>query len=411
MSKTPTHTRQLTDQASRHRIVSALDRNVLVEAGAGSGKTHMMAARMAAGIALGVYQVEYMAAVTFTRKAAAELRGRFQLALEKELVRSVRLQPDRDPPGRDQRQARIRAALSNLERFFAGTIHSFCAHLLRERPVEAGVSPDFTELDETEDSLLRKQVWRDFLIQGRASGNPLIQELKDAELKPKELDDAFDTVALYAEVDFPPGDAQRPDTAVVWAALDVFWAALKAKLPASIPQGTTCPTQKVAQRFLGQMRIAALRRDRPSVLAGLLEAWDFSPGITQKCWSEDGATKKRLRDEIEKLHGDFRTDVVKPFLDEWRQYLYRLTVTLLAEARHYATAERRRRNTLNYGDLLQLGEPIEQPLTLSRSPRLRPFDRSWPTSYELFTSHGLIQPPVHCRVMSITNVSPSDIRP
>ena len=59
-----------------------LDRNLLVEAGAGSGKTHEMAARMAAGIATGVYQLEHMAAVTFTRKAAAELRGRFQLALE-----------------------------------------------------------------------------------------------------------------------------------------------------------------------------------------------------------------------------------------------------------------------------------------------------------------------------------------
>jgi ATP-dependent helicase/nuclease subunit A len=106
------------------------------------------------------------------------------------------------------------------------------------------------------------------------------------------------------------------------------------------------------------MRIASLRRDRPSVLAGLLEAWDFSPKITQKCWSDDAATKKRLRDEIEKLHGDFRSDVIKPFLEKWRQYLYRLTVTLLAEARQYATAERRRRNTLNYGDLLQLAAEV-----------------------------------------------------
>ena len=77
--------RQLADQQARERIVSELDRNLLVEAGAGSGKTHMMAARMAAGVASGVYHVEHMAAVTFTRKAAAELRGRFQLALEDQL--------------------------------------------------------------------------------------------------------------------------------------------------------------------------------------------------------------------------------------------------------------------------------------------------------------------------------------
>ena len=87
----------LDDEQSRVAIVTKLDRNLLVEAGAGSGKTHMMAARMAAGIASGKYQIEHMAAVTFTRKAASELRGRFQLALESQLangIGGVRLQPE-----------------------------------------------------------------------------------------------------------------------------------------------------------------------------------------------------------------------------------------------------------------------------------------------------------------------------
>ena len=78
--------RKLADQQARDRIASELDRNHLVEAGAGSGKTHEMARRMAAGVASGAYRVEHMSAVTFTRKAAAELRGRFQLALEEELA-------------------------------------------------------------------------------------------------------------------------------------------------------------------------------------------------------------------------------------------------------------------------------------------------------------------------------------
>ena len=128
--------RPLPDAPARARIQDQLDRSLLVEAGAGSGKTHEMAARMAAGIASGVYQIEHMAAVTFTRKAAAELRGRFQLALEellksqvaagsrhhevradssKQLAEVVR-QSESDP------RARMAHALSNLERFFAGTI-------------------------------------------------------------------------------------------------------------------------------------------------------------------------------------------------------------------------------------------------------------------------------------------------
>src|SRR5882762_7425697 len=99
------------DQESRRLVREELLTNILLEAGAGSGKTQMLAERMAAGVAAGVYQVEHMAAVTFTRKAASELRGRFHLALETELAK--------DP----ERTARVQSALSNLERFFAGTIH------------------------------------------------------------------------------------------------------------------------------------------------------------------------------------------------------------------------------------------------------------------------------------------------
>src|SRR3954467_11795287 len=91
------------DCASRRTIREELLTNILVEAGAGSGKTQMLAERMAAGVASGVYQVEHMAAVTFTRKAASELRGRFHLALEKRLVGA----------GAEE-ASRVRDALSNL---------------------------------------------------------------------------------------------------------------------------------------------------------------------------------------------------------------------------------------------------------------------------------------------------------
>ncbi len=49
----------------------------------------MLAERMAAGVAAGVYEIDHMAAVTFTRKAASELRGRFHLAFEKNLARLI----------------------------------------------------------------------------------------------------------------------------------------------------------------------------------------------------------------------------------------------------------------------------------------------------------------------------------
>src|SRR5512136_428046 len=104
----------MSDQAARDRIVRDLGTTFLVEAGAGSGKTKSLVDRMVAILATGRAPIETLAAVTFTRKAAAELRGRFQLALER-----ARL-AERDPAVRD----RLESALTGLERAFIGTIHS-----------------------------------------------------------------------------------------------------------------------------------------------------------------------------------------------------------------------------------------------------------------------------------------------
>jgi len=116
----------LGDGDARLKITTELDRTFLVEAGAGSGKTKSLVDRMIALIAEGRCRIDTLAAVTFTRKAAAELRGRFQTELERAAVTETR------PETRE----RLGEALRNLERCFTGTIHSFCARLIRERSVE-----------------------------------------------------------------------------------------------------------------------------------------------------------------------------------------------------------------------------------------------------------------------------------
>ena len=332
-----------TDQQSRTVIRKELLSNLLVEAGAGSGKTQMLAERMAAGVATGAYQIQYMAAVTFTRKAASELRGRFHLALEQQLTTR-----------RGESAVRLQHALSNLERFFAGTIHSFCARLLRERPVESGVSPGFTELDEAEDVDLRRRSWRDFIVIARSSGDALMLELLAAGVKPADLDAAFATICLNDDVVFPPGDGVCPDPGPAWKALDKFWKTLEQHLPAAIEAETTCPMQKAARKFVARVRVSRQRLDRPSVMAELLAIWDCESKIIQKWWATSSAEKTRLKNLIVPLHADFRMHVVAAYLAQWRQYVYRLSVTLLTRAREHAAAERRRLNTLNYGDLLNL---------------------------------------------------------
>ena len=336
----------LSDEGSRRIIREDLGTNLLVEAGAGSGKTQMLAERMASGIASGVYQVEHLAAVTFTRKAASELRGRFHLALERRLE------------SLDETQAaesdRLRTALGNLERFFAGTIHSFCARLLRERPVESGVSPGFTELDEVQDEELRNRSWRDFIANTRSAGDPEMLALLDTGVRPPDLEAAFAIICRHDDVEFPPGTGGCPDHRAAWKALETFWGKLERELPATIHPDTTCRIQLAAVEHRRLFRVAQKRLDRPSVIATFLHEWDCESAITLYRWAAARAEQHRIRAVVTTLHAEFRAATVAPYLNAWRQYVYRLSVTLLMRARDVAAAERRRRNSLNYGDLLIL---------------------------------------------------------
>lgn len=124
----------LADQHARDRIRNDLDATLIVEAAAGTGKTTALVSRIVSALATGRAQLGQIVAVTFTEKAAGELKLRLRAEIE-----TARVDPERDQIER----AQLSAALEQLEQARIGTIHSFCADLLRERPVEAGVDPMF----------------------------------------------------------------------------------------------------------------------------------------------------------------------------------------------------------------------------------------------------------------------------
>ncbi len=332
---------RLQDQEARELIVSCLDQNLVVEASAGSGKTESLARRMAAGVASGHYTVDGMAAVTFTRKAAAELRGRFQQTLES----LFRAESD------GTRKARIAEALRHLERFFAGTIHAFCAHLLRARPVEADVAPGFVELDEVSDAESRRRAWRDYLARERARGSRRLRELQNAGIQAADLDAAFERICLFEEVVFPPGEAAPPDPAPAWTALDRFWSTLGPRLPRTIASDTKCRVQQRGREC--RWRLRAARRDRPSDLVVLLSLWEREVYLTQRWWSGATPDVRTLKREVDGLVAGFQADTVHPYLARWRHYVYRLAIDILVDAREFARIARFEALTLNYGDLLQ----------------------------------------------------------
>ena len=151
----------IADRAVRRRAETTFDRNVVVIAGAGTGKTTLLVNRILNVLMRepGPVPVTQLVALTFTNKAAAEmkirLRERLQALLaeegtgrEQQAVSGAVTPADlRDCYGisTDRIVERATEALRDLEKAQIGTLHSFAAHLLRLHPIESGVDPSFEE--------------------------------------------------------------------------------------------------------------------------------------------------------------------------------------------------------------------------------------------------------------------------
>ena len=143
----------MSDAQARRDAVVERARNVLVDAGAGTGKTTLIARRFVEMLAPGnaahpPLLVERLAAVTFTRRAAGELR----LCIREEIL--TRLADPAVSPGR---KATLNEALGGLDTAAIGTVHAFADRLLRLRPAEARLSPDYQIVED--ESALVAETW------------------------------------------------------------------------------------------------------------------------------------------------------------------------------------------------------------------------------------------------------------
>src|ERR1700722_15828150 len=139
---------QLPDAAARLTALRHHDRTLLVEAGAGSGKTALMAGRVALLIAAGIPPREIVA-ITFTEAAAAELLERVERFVEPlragELPAELR---DALPNGLTTAQRNhLEAGARALDEITCTTIHGFCQQLVKPYSVEARIDPGAAIID------------------------------------------------------------------------------------------------------------------------------------------------------------------------------------------------------------------------------------------------------------------------
>jgi len=189
------------DHKAREAAATDLDTTFFVEAAAGTGKTTSLVARIVEAVKIGRARLREIVAITFTEKAAGDLKLRLREKLEETLT-----------------GVKLKEALSDLERAHITTIHSFCAWILRERPIEAVVDPQFAVADELQGRLLSEEAWEEWLEAGLAANPPA---LRQALMSGVELDKLPELVALLvnhrdrlASVTLPAMQPQDVDATV-----------------------------------------------------------------------------------------------------------------------------------------------------------------------------------------------------
>jgi len=170
--------RQVPDAGARRRATTDFAPNIVVTAGAGTGKTAILVERTLNLVGSGAADLESLALITFTEKAAAELRLRLGDGLDRLLRRTGGSRDPIDPAEDADRswdwlrargeepgeiRGRVLAALAGLDAASVGTIHAFCLDLLRRHPRAAGIDPRAAVGEEASLERLLDVSWDRFL--------------------------------------------------------------------------------------------------------------------------------------------------------------------------------------------------------------------------------------------------------
>lgn len=322
----------------QEEAIRTVDKNVAVSAGAGSGKTRVLVERFMYILRRGLAEPEYrvsaseIVAITFTRKAAGEMKARIRSAMEKEAVRSG--------------GSFWREQLEALERAQITTIHSVCSRILRENPVEAALDPGFVLAEDFEGREFLLQCLKDYVRRGLQQGDENLQTLADAYGSAMLLQMLEDVLPhLYDLRDC--GGLKRP------------YEKSAAELPA------------LKEKFCGLLREAAEQRDKyaspksslygrlaelEASLAGLVPGILAEPAEAQALalalelasarskmkeeYKELLAELKELRDKINGAEADI---LALPLISCWEKVLAGLT--------SYIRSRKLERDFLDYDDL------------------------------------------------------------
>ncbi len=197
------------NEASRAQILAAApEASTWLAANAGSGKTRVLTDRVARLLLRGV-DPQHILCLTYTKAAASEMQNRlFQRLGDWAMLdaRDLRAQlqdlgesPDQNDPDFTMARTLFARAIETPGGLKIQTIHSFCASLLRRFPLEAGVNPQFQEIDERASADLRAQVLEEMAEQEPALFSQFSRHFTGSDLVTLTAE-----MSRHQELFFPP---------------------------------------------------------------------------------------------------------------------------------------------------------------------------------------------------------------
>ncbi len=345
-------TPELADAAARERIITGTGDTLFVEAGAGSGKTHSLVHRICHLVLHDGIELDAIAAITFTEKAAAELRERIRVELA---------QHDTD---------RAHQALEQIDTAAIGTLHAFAARIVSEHPLEAGVPPRITVVDAMGSQLSFERRWRrmrtllftddapavvldamGIILAAGASLNQF-RTLADA------LDRNWDRLSLD---DNPQGITPADVDRLLWEA------------DAIIDQLEDCldPTDKLAINIEENVRewrtMVAAERDATGWIPMIRKCPGPGNGGRGAAWRGGVAQKDAIKASIKALRDEIGPEVRGAFVDgAVRVVVHHLSAIILDEA-----TARQRSGQLEFHDLLVHARDVLRNPDVARSAHTR----------------------------------------
>lgn len=358
------------DAEARLRIVRETGRSSLVEASAGTGKTYILIEAILHRVLESTppLSLARTAALTFTEKAAGEMKIRLRRALE-------RIASSDDP-----RRDRAEEALRELDRGEVTTIHSFCLALLRERPFEAGIDPDFAQLDPAASTELASRVWNDWWkteISRRPRG-AIAQSLRRGLAVGRVEDEKASSLSQIARALYNErtrlDDARLPRAEVAAMAPLIEW--WKAEIRSAIAEA-----RSPAGAAIGYLREILAFLDSLSASDSLDQLADrarsFPGGAlhgASTLWAAD--RKEEIQKFVRKLKDFFEDNDFPEQVRRWPDLVAALDRLIDPEFGYLAAvaAEKRRRNVLDFDDLLLYARDLLRRSATARAHFRRRFE-------------------------------------